>query len=128
MFGEEEGKPGAFINPTGFAMHSGGNLWMCDLKQEQIGVFKSDGSKKIIKPQNTIYRIAAIGDLMITMVTPSNSRLFETYDLSGKELKTFGELIADQSDKGIILDGDIIADTENHGIIYGGRYAGILGA
>ena len=127
-FGEEIGKPDAFINPTGFAMDSGGNLWVCDLKQRRIEVFNSDGSKRTIKPQNTTYRIAAIGDAMFTMVTPAHSKLFETYDLSGQQLKSFGELLEDQYNKGIILDGDIIADTENHGIVYGGRYLGIIGA
>jgi hypothetical protein len=126
--GEEMGKPGAFVNPTGFAMDSGGNLWVCDLKQQRIGVLNSDGSKRTIKPQNTIYRIAAIGDRMMTMVAPAESRLFETYDLSGQQLNSFGELLEDQYNKGIILDGDIVADTENHGIIYGGTYLGIIGA
>jgi hypothetical protein len=127
-FGEEVGKPGAFVNPTGFALDSGGNLWVCDLKQQRIGVLNSDGSKRTIKPQNTIYRLAAIGDKMMTMVAPAESRLFETYDLSGQQLNSFGELLEDQSNKGIILDGDIVADTENHGIIYGGMYLGIIGA
>ena len=127
-FGEEMGSPDAFVNPTGFALDSGGNMWMCDLKQQRIGVFNTDGSKRTIKPQNTTYRIVAIGDVMITMVTPSHSRLFETYDLSGQQLKSFGELLEDQTNKGIILDGDIVPDTENHGIIYGGRYLGIIGA
>ena len=128
MFGEEVGSPEAFVNPTDFAMDSGGNLWVCDLKQKRIGVFNTDGSKKTIKPQNTTYRLAAIGDVMFTMVTPSHSRLFETYDLSGRQLKSFGELIDDPYNKGIILDGDIVADPENHGIFYGGRYLGIIGA
>jgi hypothetical protein len=127
-FGEEVGKPGAFINPTGFAMDSGGNMWVCDLKQQGIRVINSDGSKRTITLQDTIYRIAAIGDVMITMATPYHNRLFETYDLSGQQLKSFGEILEDQSDKGIILDGDIVADAENRGIIYGGRYLGILGA
>jgi len=127
-FGEEEGSPAAFVNPTGFAMDSGGNLWMCDMKQKRIRVFNTDETKKTITLQNTPYRIVVIGDVMITMDTPVNSRLFETYDLSGQQLKSFGELLQDQSDKGIILDGDIVADAENHGIIYGGRYLGILGA
>lgn len=127
-FGEEIGSPDSFINPTGFAQDSGGNMWVCDLKQQRIGVLNADGSKRTIKSQNTIYRIAAVGDVMITMVTPSHSRLFETYDLSGQQLKSFGEILADQTDKGIILDGDIVADTENHGIIYGARYLGIIGA
>jgi hypothetical protein len=127
-FGEELGKPGAFVNPTDFGLDSRGNMWVCDLKQRRIGVFNTDGSQRTIKSQNTTYRIAAIGDVMFTMVTPSHSRLFETYDLLGQQLKSFGELIADQTDKGIILDGDIVADTENHGIIYGGRYLGIIGA
>jgi hypothetical protein len=127
-FGEEAGRPGAFANPTGFALDSGGNLWVCDMKQKRIGVLNPDGSKRTIRPQNTIYRMAAIGDVMFTMVTPSRSRLFETYDLAGQQLKSFGELLEDQSNKGVVLDGDIVADTENHGIIYGGRYLGIIGA
>jgi hypothetical protein len=127
-FGDKIGEPGAFINPTGFALDSGGNVWVCDLKQQRIEVFNADGSQKTITPKNTTYRIAAVGDAMITMVTPTHDRLFETYDLSGQQRQSFGEILADQTDKGIILDGDIVADTENHGIIYGGRYLGILGA
>lgn len=127
-FGEVAGSPGAFANPTGFALDSGGNMWMCDLKQQRIGVFNTDGSKRTIKPKNTVYRIAAIGDVMFTMVTPDYSRLFETFDLSGQMLKSFGELLEDQSNKGLVLDGYIVADAENHGIIYGGMYLGIIGA
>ena len=127
-FGEEMGSPGAFVNPTGFAMDSGGNMWMCDFKQERVGIFNADGSQRSFKPQTTIYRVAALGDVMMTMVVLEHDRLFETYDLSGKPLKSFGELIKDQANKALALEGDIVADTENHGIIYGGRYLGILGA
>jgi hypothetical protein len=127
-FGQELGKPGAFINPTGFAMDAGGNLWVCDLKQPGIRVLNSDGSSRTTAAQNPIYRMAAIGDVMFTMVTPSNSKLFETYNLSGQQLNAFGEILENQSDRGIILDGDIVADAENRGIIYGGRYVGVLGA
>lgn len=127
-FGEEAGHPGAFANPTGFAMDPSGNLWVCDIKQHRIGVFNTDGSQRTIKPQNNVYRIAAIADAMIMMDTPVQSRFFETYDLSGKPLKSFGELLEDQSDKGIVLDGDIVADVENRGIIYGARYLGVIGA
>jgi len=126
-FGEEIGQPDAFINPTGFAMDSSGNLWVSDLKQHRIEVFNSDGSKRTIKPQTTTYRIAAIGDVMFTMVTPAHSKLFETYDSSGKQLNSFGEILEDQYNKGIILDGDIVADAENRGVIYAGRYLGIIG-
>jgi len=127
-FGEEQGKADAFVNPTSFALDSGGNMWVCDMKQKRIGVFNVDGTKKSITPQHTPYRIAAIGDAMIAMDTPVYSKLFETYDLSGQPLNSFGELLEDQSDKGIILDGDIVGDAENHGFIYGGRYLGIIGA
>jgi len=127
-FGEEVGKPGAFANPTGFALDSSGNLWVCDMKQKRIGVFNTDGSKRTIRPQNTIYRMAAIGDVMFTMVTPTHARLFETYDLSGQQLKSFGEFLEDQPHKGHVLDGDIVTDAENHGVIYGGRYLGMIGA
>ncbi len=128
-FGEEAAdRPGAFANPTGFTLDSGGNLWVCDMKQRRIGVLNADGTKKTIRPQNTPYRIATIGDVMITMVTPIHSKLFESYDLSGQQLKSFGELLEDQSNEGLVLDGDIVADAENHGIIYAGRYLGIIGA
>lgn len=127
-FGEEVGSRGAFDNPTGFTVDSGGNMWVCDFKQERVGVFNTDGSQRSFKPKHTIYRMASIGDVMITMVVLEYSRLFEVYDLSGKQLKTFGELLEDQANKGLALDGDIVADTENHGIIYGGRYLGIIGA
>ena len=128
VFGEEVGSPGAFANPTGFALDSGGNLWVCDIKQERIGVLNSDGTQRTIKLPNTPYRIAAIGDVMITMVVPEQSRIFETYDLSGRQLKSFGELLEDQSNKGLVLDGDIVTDAENRGIIYAGRYLGLIGA
>lgn len=127
-FGEAAGSPSAFANPTGFALDSSGSMWVCDLKQHRIGVLNADGSKRTIKPESTTYRMAAIGDVMVTMVSPSNSKLFETFDSSGQLLTSFGELLEDQSNKGLVLDGDIIADTENHGIIYGGRYLGIIGA
>ena len=127
-FGEEVGSPGAFANPTGFALDSSDNMWVCDFKQERVGVFNRDGSQRSFKPKNTIYRMAALGDVMITMVVLEYSRLFETYDLSGRQLNSFGELLQDQANKGLVLDGDIVPDTENHGIIYGGRYLGIIGA
>lgn len=127
-FGEEKGSPDAFLNPTGFALDSGGNLWVCDIKQHRIRIFNTDGTKRTITPQNTPYKIAATGDVMITMVAPVYSRLFETRDLLGQQLTSFGELLEDQSDKGMVLDGDIVADAENRGIIYGGSYLGILGA
>jgi hypothetical protein len=127
-FGEEVGNPGAFENPTGFALDSGGNMWVCDFKQDRVGIFNTDGSKRSFKPKNTIYRMAALGDVMMTMVVLEHDRLFETYDLSGKQLKSFGELLEDQTNKALALEGDIIADTKNHGIIYGGRYLGIIGA
>ena len=128
-FGEKAGSPGSFKNPTDFAHDSGGNLWVCDLKQRRIGVLNSDGGQKTIRPQNDVYRMVAIGDVMFTMVTLSaHSRLFETYDLSGQQLKSFGEFVEDQSKKALVLDGDLVADTENRGVIYGGRYLGMIGA
>ena len=127
-FGEEIGNPGAFVNPTGFTLDSGGNLWVCDIKQRRIEVFNTDGTRRTINPQNTPYRLAAIGDKMISMDTPLNDKLFETYDLSGQRLNYFGELLEDQANKGIILDGDIVTGADNQTIIYGGRYLGVLGA
>jgi len=99
-----------------------------DFKQERVGIFNTDGTIRSFKPANTIYRLAAIGDVMFTMVTLDHSRLFDTYDLSGRQLKSFGELLEDQANESLVLEGDIVADAENHGVIYGGRYLGIIGA
>ena len=127
-FGEVTGSPDAFVNPTGFSVESDGNVWVCDPRQERISGFNADGSKRTVTPKNSIYRIAAVGDVLITMATPGGNSLFETYDLSGQQLKSFGELLVDQPNKGIILDGDILADAESRGFIYGGMYLGVLGA
>jgi hypothetical protein len=127
-FGEEMGSPGAFINPTGFSVDSAGNLWVCDPKQQRIRAFSPDGSTRTITPPDPIYRIAALGDVLITMGVPGNSKLFETYDLSGGQLKSFGELLEDQANTEIILDGNIVGDAESNGFIYGGRYVGVIGA
>src|SRR6185295_9753949 len=58
-FGEEVGSPSAFANPTGFALDPSGDMWICDLKQERVGVFNTDGIKKSFRPENSVYRIAA---------------------------------------------------------------------
>ena len=127
-FGEEMGTPGAFINPSAFSVDSAGNVWVCDSKDQRISAFSPDGSTRSFTPQDPIYRIAAFGDMLITMPAPGTSKLFETYDLSGRQLKSFGELLVDQANKGIILDGNIIGDAESNGFIYGGRFLGAIGA
>ena len=127
-FVEDADSPDAFENPTGFTLDANGNMWVCDFKKERVGVFNADGTRKFFKPQNTIYRMAALGDVIMTMVVLEHNRLFETYDLSGRQLKSFGEFLEDQPDTALALEGDIVADAENRGIIYGGRYLGMIGA
>jgi hypothetical protein len=60
------------------------------------------------------------------MAAPERNALFEIYNLSGKYSKSFGELIEDQPEAGIVLDGNIIGDAETQGFIYGGRHLGVL--
>lgn len=125
-FGDETGND-PFSNPTAFSVDSSGNVWVVDPQQQRIKVFGSNGGTQTITPRNAIYRIATSANMLFTMTATEGKSLFEIYDLTGRQLKSFGELLADQSEKGIILDGYLVGD-ENQGFIYGGRYMGVLGA
>jgi hypothetical protein len=125
-FGDETGRD-PFVNPTAFSIDGSGNVWVADPQQQRIKVFNADGNSHSITPPNAIYRVAAAPNSLFTMAAPGNKKLFEIYDLSGRQLKAFGEYLADQSEKGLILDGNIVSD-ENRGFIYGARYMSILGA
>jgi hypothetical protein len=63
---------------------------------------------------------AVVGDVLIMMAPPGRNAFFEAYNLSGDQLKSFGEMIEDQDEKGIILDGNVIGAGENQEFIYGG--------
>ncbi len=126
-YGKEKGAgPGAFVNPTGFSVGPGGEVWVCDPRQRRIAGLNSDGSMQTVTPKSAIDRVAAVGDVLVTMAPPGSERLFEVYNLSGERLKAFGEFLEDQSGKGIILDGNIVGDAESRGFIYGGRYIGVI--
>jgi hypothetical protein len=125
-FGDETGND-PFTNPTAFSVDANGNVLVVDPQQQRIKVFGSNGNTQTIRPQNSIYRLATSGDLLFTMTAAAGNNLFEIYDLNGRQLKTFGELLANQADDAIILDGYIVSD-ENQGFIYGGRYVGAISA
>jgi hypothetical protein len=125
-FGDETGND-PFVNPTAFTVDAGGSVWVADPQQQRIKVFGNDGNARTITPQNASYRVALAPNMLFTMAAPGKNKLFEIYDLTGRQLKSFGELLADQPDKGIILDGNIVSD-ENQGFIYGARYMGVLGS
>jgi hypothetical protein len=126
-FGQEKDTgPDAFANPTGFSVGPGGEVWVCDPRQRRIAGFNPDGSTQTVTPKSAIDRVTVVGNVLVTMAPPGSDRLFEVYNLSGERLKAFGELLEDQSGKGIILDGNIISDAESRGFIYGGRYIGVI--
>jgi hypothetical protein len=117
---------GAFINPTSFSIGAKGELWVTDPLQRRITRFDPDGSARTIVPQSAVDRIAAAGDVLITMTPPRSNAFFEIYNLSGERLKSFGEIIEEQSEKGIVLDGNVVSDGENQEFIYGSRYTGVI--
>ena len=125
-FGDETGSD-PFTNPTAFSVDASGNVWVVDPQQQRIKVFGSDGNIQTITMRNAVYRLVTSSDRLFTMSAAASNNLFEIYDLTGHQLKAFGELLADQSAKGVILDGYIVND-ENQGFIYGGRYVGAIGA
>jgi hypothetical protein len=125
-FGDETGQD-QFVNPTAFTVDANGSVWVADPQQQRIKVFSNDGKVQTITPQNASYRVAIAPNMLFTMAAPGKNNLFEIYDLTGRQLRSFGELLADQPEKGIILDGNIVSD-ENQGFNYGARYMGVLGS
>lgn len=124
--GGSDGSAGSFINPTAFSVEPDGELWVCDPLQRKITHFNPGGAAQAVKPQGEAYRVAAVGDVLVTMSPPGGDSLFKVYNLSGEPLAAFGKIIEDQSGNGIALDGNIIGDTEGRGFVYGGRYMGVM--
>lgn len=125
--GEGKGRgAGAFVNPTSFSVGAGGDVWISDPLQRRITRFDTDGKAWTTVPQSPVDRLTVAGDVLITMAPPSNTALFAVYNLSGENLKSFGELIEDQYKNGLVLDGNVVADGAGREFIYGGRYAGVL--
>jgi 6-bladed beta-propeller len=117
---------GAFVNPTSFSVGAAGELWVSDPLQRRLTRFDPDGKVRTTVPQSAVDRVAAVGDVLITMAPPRRTAFFEAYDSSGEHLKSFGELIEDQSENGIVLDGSIVGDGGQQEFIYGGRYVGVI--
>lgn len=127
VFGDGKGTgAGGFTNPTSFSIAPNGELWVCDPVQRKITHFQVDGVAHAIAPQNAVDRVTVLGDLLVTMAPPGSSQLFEVYSPSGKQLKSFGEFLQNQSQQGIILDGGVVSDPESDGFIYGGRHLGVI--
>lgn len=127
VFGEGKGTgAGAFANPTSFSVGAKGELWVCDPVQRRITRFDAEGQARTFVPQSAVDRIAAMGDVLITMAPPRRDAFFEVYNASGEQLNSFGEMIEEQSEKGIILDGNVVGAGDNQEFIYGGRYLGAL--
>ncbi|HEY0174591.1 MAG TPA: hypothetical protein VGB98_26480 [Pyrinomonadaceae bacterium] len=127
VFGEGKGTgAGAFANPTGFSVGAGGEVWVCDPRQRRITRFDSEGGARTIAPQSAVDRIAAVGDVLVTMSPPRKDAFIEVYNLSGERLKSFGEMIEDQYEMGAVLDGTVVSAGENQEFIYGSMYTGAL--
>ncbi len=124
-FGEERGAEGAFTNPTAFAVNGEGEVWVCDTRQRKIFQFDKNGKEiQTLMPRSAADRIAIVGSYLVTTAPPGGNVLFETYDSSGRSLNSFGEIIENQPQHGIILDGHVVSDAE--AFIYGGRNLGVL--
>lgn len=117
---------GAFLSPTSISVGPGGELWVCDPRQQKITRFDARGEVRAVLPQSPTDRIATVGDFVVAMSGPGADTLFEVYSQSGERLKSFGEVVADQRKEWIALDGSVVGDEEGRGFIYGGRYLGVL--
>lgn len=120
-FGEGKGTgEGGFVNPTAYSVRPDGELWVCDPPQQIIRRYSPGGNMQVLIPQSAVHRVEAVGDVMVTMVPPGTDTLFDVYDLSGKRLRSFGELIKNQRTKSIALDGNVAGDDESSGFVYAG--------
>lgn len=56
----------------------------------------------------------------------SGSKLFSIYDLNGKELNQFGEIIKNQTSNSLSLQGELISIDENEEFVFTPKYASYL--
>jgi hypothetical protein len=126
-FGTERGVgEGGLSNPTSFSVRPDGSLWVCDPSQRSIQRFSPDGGAQVLRPQSPVHRVAAVGDVMVTMAPPGDDTLFEVYDSTGSRLGSFGHIIKNQRDRGLTLDGSVAGDNESRGFVYAGRYMPVI--
>lgn len=119
-FGRGRGT-GDLSNPTAFTVRPDGEVVVCDPQLRVIRRYSPDGGTQTVVPKSVAERIAVVGDVIVTAVPPREDALFEVYDLSGNRLWTFGELIQDQLNRGIMLEGSVVGDEESRGFIYAGK-------
>ncbi|HEX8119429.1 MAG TPA: hypothetical protein VF521_19275, partial [Pyrinomonadaceae bacterium] len=117
-FGSGKGTgAGAFLMPTYFSVSPGGELWVCDPRQQRITRFDSHGEVRAVLPQRPTDRIVTVGDFLVGMAAPGADTLFEVYSQSGERLKSFGEVVAEQRKEWIALDGSVVGDEESRGFV-----------
>ena len=129
VFGSGKGRKeaGAFLNPTDFSITPNGELWVCDPPQGKLTHFQPDGTAQALEMRKGLYRVVVLGDSLVTMAPPSTTGVFEVYNLSGTQLRSFGEFLQNQSQQGTMLDGEITGD-ESGGFVYGGRHLSVIAA
>ena len=103
--------PGEVGNITDFYVR-GGNVWIADPATRSVSAFTTDGtylSRFITK--GPMPRITGLQNNLVLMAMMS-PELFHQVDTAGTTVKTFGDLVKDQTQQFMMLDGFFVADEE----------------
>lgn len=114
--------PGEFGNITDFYVR-GEDVWIVSLRSRNVSRFNLDGtyrSRFITSPG--ALRITGLGDHLVMMMMGSPD-LFQEVDTTGRVLKSFGDIVTDQSVNFLALQGTL-GPLEDGGFVYVPLYAG----
>lgn len=128
-FGKGPGSgPGEYTSPFGYSVMPNGEVLVADSRRNRI--IRFDGSGEIIDHIRHDYptnNVSALDNETYVMLTPQNEIYqFSLFDLNGKELKKFGQLVNDINVKGGVLGqivsgsgGEFVYTLANSGYILG---------
>jgi hypothetical protein len=128
-FGRGKGQgPGELLSATDFGLAADGALWVTDLLNGRLSIFRPDGGEATRKLEVQPYRLALQDDgSFFLMFGLAHDRLFGHFDREGKELRRFGGWLQNQGLNAMLLDG-WIEPLPDGGFAYVGRYSGLLAA
>ena len=98
--------PGELQNPTDFVIEADGGVWICDPAENRLTHFGPTGvvQATIALPDRSD-RLLSTPSGIVLKLSPGNPHVFGLLDESGSISNSWGEIIRDKHDHGLVLDG-----------------------